>query len=329
MRLAIVGATGLVGQNLLQVLETAPFPISQLLPIASARSQGQTLNFRGQTLKVLDPDTALEQQPQIAIFSAGSDTAQNLAPRFMAQGCYVVDNSSAFRMLDEVPLVIPEINGHLLQADKRLIANPNCSTIQLLMALYPLHKIWGLGRIIVSTYQSITGTGAKAIAQYQAEAQGQIPTNPAYPHPIFENCLPHCDQFLANGYTKEEMKLLNESRKILALPNLALTATAVRVPTLGGHAEAVNVQLRQAFTLTEVRQALAQAEGLILYDNPAENQYPMPKLSRGRDEVWVGRLRLDESQAQTLNLWIVADNLRKGAATNAVQIAQKLIPFLA
>ncbi|WCL80286.1 aspartate-semialdehyde dehydrogenase [Saprospira sp. CCB-QB6] len=325
MKLALVGATGMVGQVMLKLIEERNLPISELLPVASARSKGKTVRFKGQDVPVLLAEEALAKKPNLALFSAGGSTSLELAPKFAAIGCKVIDNSSAFRMDQDKPLIVPEVNLDQLTADDFIIANPNCSTIQLLLALWPLEKQYGLERVLVSTYQSMTGTGMKALQQYQEELQGQQPENPAYPHPIFENCLPHCDVFVEDGYTKEEIKLLNESRKIMNLPELRLSATAVRVPVMGGHSEAVNIALKTPFELADIRELLAQSPGVIVQDNPSENIYPMPLSAKGKDEVFVGRIRRDFSQKNGLHLWIVADNLHKGAATNALQIAEALI----
>lgn len=324
MKLALVGATGMVGQKMLQVLEERNFPITELIPVASAQSAGKTITFRGQAIKVVAMATALQRKPAMALFSAGGDTALAHAPEFAAMGCYVVDNSSAFRMQTDKKLVVPEINGDSLTAQDLIIPNPNCSTIQMVLVLAPLHKAFGLQRVVVSTYQSITGTGQKAVQQLEAEISG-APVTQVYAHPIHKNCLPHCDVFLENGYTKEEMKLVLETRKILNLPNLAVTATAVRVPVVGGHSESVNATFERPVALAAVREILATTPGVVVYDNPSQNIYPMPLQAHNKDEVFVGRLRLDEGVPNTINMWIVADNLRKGAATNAVQIAEKLL----
>ncbi|AFC25302.1 aspartate-semialdehyde dehydrogenase [Saprospira grandis] len=325
MKLALVGASGMVGQVMLKLLEERNFPLSQLLPVASARSKGKTVRFKGQDIPLLLAEEALAQKPNLALFSAGGSVSLALAPKFAAIGCKVIDNSSAFRMDQDKPLIVPEVNLDQLKADDFIIANPNCSTIQLLLALWPLEKKYGLERVLVSTYQSMTGTGMKALQQYQEELQGKTPQNPAYPQPIFENCLPHCDVFVEDGYTKEEIKLLNESRKIMNLPELRLSATAVRVPVMGGHSEAVNIALKTPFELADIRELLAQSPGVVVQDNPSENLYPMPLSAKGKDEVFVGRIRRDFSQENGLHLWIVADNLHKGAATNALQIAEALI----
>ncbi len=329
MTLAIVGATGLVGQELLRVLAEHQFPVTaaELLPVASAASVGQTVSFRGEAVPVIGLETALARAPQVAIFSAGAGPSREWAPRFAAVGTFVIDNSSAWRMDAAVPLVVPEINSDTLTADTRLIANPNCSTIQLVLALSRLHTAYQLKRLVVSTYQSVTGTGKHAVAQLMAERAGQPVAAPAYPHPIDLNVLPHIDVFEDNDYTKEEMKVVRETRKILGdgAGTIGITCTAVRLPVLGGHSESVNAEFEQEFDLAEVRQLLAATPGVEVVDDPAQNRYPMPRDAHGRDAVLVGRLRRDESQPRTLNLWIVADNLRKGAATNAVQIATELV----
>ena len=324
MKLALIGATGMVGQKMLQVLAERNFPITKLIPVASEKSAGRTVNFKGQSIPVVQMDAAIAERPDIALFSAGGETALAYAQKFADKGCYVIDNSSAFRMQADKKLIVPEINGDLIVASDRIIPNPNCSTIQMVMVLAPLHKAFGLKRVVVSTYQSITGTGQKAVEQLQAEMNG-TPVTPVYPHPIHQNCLPHCDVFLENGYTKEEMKLVLETRKILQLPELAVTATAVRVPVVGGHSESVNASFEKSVNLADIKQILSTTPGVVLADKPSQNIYPMPLLAHDKDEVFVGRLRLDEGAPNTINMWIVADNLRKGAATNAVQIAEKLL----
>jgi len=326
MRVAVVGATGLVGGVMNKVLEERRFPVTEYLPVASERSVGKEVPFQGRAHEVIGMEEALRRKPDIALFSAGGATSLEWAPRFAETGCIVIDNSSAWRMDPSIKLVVPEINAGLLGPEDRIIANPNCSTIQMVMVLAPLHRLYGIDRIVVSTYQSITGTGVKAVRQYEMERKefSLDPDQMAYPWPIFGNCLPHCDSFLENGYTKEEMKLVLETRKILGDDSLRITATAVRVPVQGGHSESVNVSFHQPFRLDDIRAILGQTPGVVLLDDPARNQYPMPLLSQDRDEVFVGRLREDPSQPNTLNCWIVADNLRKGAATNAVQIAEYL-----
>lgn len=321
MKLALVGATGLVGSAMLRVLEERKFPITEILPVASARSVGKTIEFQGKPCPVLSMESALAQKPDLALFSAGGTTSKEWAPKFAEQGCVVIDNSSAWRM--EKKLIVPEINGHLLAAEDRIIANPNCSTIQLVMVLAPLHEVYGIKRVVVSTYQSISGTGKSAVDQMENERNG-LDGEMAYPYPIDKNVLPHCDVFEESGYTKEEMKLYNETRKIMDA-DIALTATAVRVPVEGGHSEAVNIEFEKTPDLAEVRKLLSEKDGITVQDNPDLNIYPMPKYAQGKDEVFVGRIRKDESQTNSLNLWIVSDNLRKGAATNAVQIAEQMV----
>jgi aspartate-semialdehyde dehydrogenase len=319
MRVAVVGATGMVGNVLLQVLREQNFPITELIPVASEKSVGNIILFGGLEFTVVGLQTALEMKPDLAIFSAGGETSLEWAPKFAAVGTTVIDNSSAWRMDPTKKLIVPEINGEILSANDKIIANPNCSTIQLVLVLAPLHKKYGVKRVVVSTYQSITGTGVKAVEQMENERknlQGEM----AYHYPIDKNCIPQCDTFLENGYTKEEMKLTNETKKILD-PIINVSATAVRVPVVGGHSEAVNIEFENEFDLTEVRKLLHEMPGVTLKDDPTTNTYPMPKYAEGKDDVFVGRIRRDESQEKTLNLWIVADNLRKGAATNAVQIA--------
>lgn len=323
MRLAVVGATGLVGGEILQVLEEFNFQVEELYLVASERSIGKTLSFNGKSHSIIGMEEAVSKKPDIAIFSAGGATSLEWAPKFAEVGTTVIDNSSAWRMSPDHKLVVPEINAGILNPNDRIIANPNCSTIQLVMVLAPLHRKYKIKRVVVSTYQSISGTGIKAIKQLENEKndrKGEM----AYPYPINENCLPHCDVFLDNGYTKEEMKLTNETKKILD-PAINVTATAVRVPVSGGHSESVNIEFESDFDLSEVRRLLNETEGVTLQDNPDTNTYPMPLYAKGKNDVFVGRIRRDESQANTLNLWIVADNLRKGAATNAVQIAQYLV----
>ena len=323
MKVAVVGATGLVGGVMLKVLEERGFPVRELLPVASARSVGATVHFRGKQVPVIDMEDAVAARPDIALFSAGGGTSLEWAPRFAEAGCTVIDNSSAWRMDPNVPLVVPEINADALAGHQRIIANPNCSTIQLVMALAPLHRAYGVQRVVVSTYQAVSGTGMKAVQQLEDERQG-VQGDKAYPHPIDRNVIPACDAFSEEGYTKEELKLANETRKILD-PVIRVSATAVRVPVTGGHSEAVNVEFDKEYDLAEVRSLLAEAPGVELVDDPAGNSYPMPILAHDRDAVLVGRLRRDLTQERTLNLWIVADNLRKGAATNAVQIAEVLV----
>lgn len=323
MKVAVVGATGLVGQVMLKVLEERGFPVDELVPVASERSAGSTVRFRGKDHVVVTLEQGVAAKPDLALFSAGGGVSLEWAPKFAAGGTTVVDNSSAWRMEADKKLVVPEINGDVLTAEDRIIANPNCSTIQLVMTLAPLHRAFGVQRVIVSTYQSVSGTGAKAIKQLENERNG-VQGEMAYPFPIDRNVIPRCDAFTDNGYTKEEMKLVNETKKILD-PVIRVSATAVRVPVTGGHSESVNVEFANEFDLDEVRRLLRATEGIVLADEPLNDSYPMPLHAAGRDEVFVGRLRRDETQPRTLNLWIVADNLRKGAATNAVQIAELLV----
>ena len=323
MRVAVVGATGMVGNILLKVLREQNFPITELIPVASEKSVGMQIEFGGLSFPVVNLETAVAMKPDVAIFSAGGETSLEWAPKFAEVGTTVIDNSSAWRMDPTKKLIIPEINGHLLTAEDKIIANPNCSTVQLLLALAPLHKAYKVKRVVVSTYQSITGTGVKAVQQMENE-RANIQGEMAYAYPIDKNCIPQCDSFEENGYTKEEMKLTNETKKILD-PSISVTATAVRVPVVGGHSEAVNVEFENDFDLADVRKLLHDSDGITLKDDPTTNSYPMAKYAEGKDDVFVGRIRRDESQPNTLNMWIVADNLRKGAATNAVQIGKLLI----
>lgn len=323
MKLAIIGATGLVGREILKVLDEQNFKMDELIPVASEKSAGKKILFSGKELTLITANEAVLQNPDIAIFSAGSETSLSYAPLFSDNGCFVIDNSSAWRMHDNVPLVIPEINFQSVKNSTKIIANPNCSTIQLLIALAPLHHHFGLERVVISTYQSVTGTGVKALEQLESERKG-LYTEKVYPYPIDMNCIPHCDTFLDNGYTKEEMKMVNESRKILDLPNLKITATAVRVPVVGGHSESVNIQFKKPFELKQIREVLENSPGITVMDNPSRNEYPHPLFAKGKNDVFIGRIRKDESVENGLNLWIVADNLRKGAATNAVQIAERI-----
>lgn len=323
MKVAVVGATGMVGNVMLQVLKEQNFPITEIIPVASEKSVGKDIEFGGLNYKVVGLQTAVEKRPDIAIFSAGGETSLQWAPKFAEVGTTVIDNSSAWRMDPTKKLIVPEINGNLLTKEDKIIANPNCSTIQLVMVLSPLHKKYGVKRVVVSTYQSITGTGVKAVQQMDNERH-EISGEMAYKYPIDKNCIPQCDVFTENGYTKEEMKLTNETKKILD-PKINVTATAVRVPVVGGHSEAVNIELESDFDLWEVRSILNNTSGITIQDNLDTYTYPMPRYAEGKDDVFVGRIRRDESQPNTLNLWIVADNLRKGAATNAVQIAKQLL----
>jgi len=324
MKLAVVGATGLVGQEILKVLEERSFPFTELYLVASAKSVGQAMTFKGKEYKIKSMEEVCKLAPDVAIFSAGGGTSLEWAPKFAEAGTIVIDNSSAWRMDPSKKLVVPEINGHVLTIDDRIIANPNCSTIQMVMALAPLHVKYRIKRIVVSTYQSVTGTGKDAVQQMMDERAG-INGLKVYPHPIDLNALPHIDSFLDNGYTKEEMKMVNETRKILGDDSIGVTSTTVRIPSIGGHSEAVNVEFHEDFNTSEVRSILANTPGVIVQDDPKNNVYPMPIYSKGRDEVFVGRIRRDESQPRTLNMWIVSDNLRKGAATNAVQIAEFML----
>jgi len=324
MKLALVGATGLVDPKMLQILEERNFPITDLYPVASERSIGKKISYQGKEFEVVSMATAIEKKPEIAIFSAGGTVSIEWAPKFAEVGTTVIDNSSAWRMNPNNKLIVPEINASELTKEDKIIANPNCSTIQLVMALAPLHKEFNIKRVIVSTYQSITGTGQKAVAQMESERENREPEM-VYPHKIDKNCLPHCDVFEENGYTKEEMKLVNEPRKILSAPNINITATAVRVPVVGGHSEAVNVEFEKDFDLASVKVILESTLGITVVDDPLNNKYPMPIDAHDKDDVFVGRIRRDESQNKTLNMWVVSDNLRKGAATNAVQIAEYLL----
>ena len=325
MRLAIVGATGLVGQEILRVLEERNFEFDQLYLVASAKSVGQKLSFKGKQYAIQSMEEVCNLAPDVAIFSAGGGTSLDWAPKFAAKGTIVIDNSSAWRMDPTKKLVVPEINGHVLTSEDKIIANPNCSTIQMVMALAPLHRQYKIKRIVVSTYQSVTGTGKDAVQQMMEERQGITNGIKVYPHKIDMNALPHIDVFQDNGYTKEEMKMVNETRKILEDNAIGVTSTTVRIPTIGGHSEAVNVEFEKEYDLKDVRTTLENTPGVIVQDDVKNNVYPMPILSQGRDEVFVGRLRRDESQPRTLNMWVVSDNLRKGAATNAVQIAEYLM----
>jgi len=329
MKVAVVGATGLVGTKMLQVLEERNFPVTELLPVASERSVGKEISFKGKNYKVIGMQDAINAKPAIALFSAGGSTSLEWAPRFAEAGITVIDNSSAWRMDPSKPLVVPEINADVLTNKDKIIANPNCSTIQMVVALNPLYKKYGIKRIVVSTYQSVTGTGVKAVEQLKAERDRAVKGtngeyNMAYKYPIDLNVIPQIDVFLDNGYTKEEMKMVNETRKIMRDDDIRLTSTTVRIPVMGGHSEAVNVEFEKDFEINEVRSLLRSSPGVIVVDDPSNQQYPMPMDAHEKDEVFVGRLRRDESQPNTLNMWIVSDNLRKGAATNAVQIAEFL-----
>ncbi len=324
MVLALVGATGLVGQVMVKVLEERNLPVSTFIPCASSRSVGREVMFKGNVHNLVSVEDAVDAAPDIVIFSAGSEASKKFAPMFAEKGSFVIDNSSAWRGDARVPLVVPEVNAHTITIDTKIIANPNCSTIQMVLALAPIHKAFGICRLVIATYQSVTGTGVKAVQQLNNERAG-IQGEMAYPHPIDLNCFPHGGIFLDNGYSSEEMKLVDETRKILESPEIKITATVVRIPVIGGHSEAVNVEFEKDFQLADIRKMLSETTGIVVEDNPGENMYPMPKFAEGRDEVFVGRLRRDHSVAYGLDMWIVADNLRKGAATNAVQIAQHLM----
>lgn len=324
MKVAVVGATGMVGEVMLEVLAKRNFPVTELIPVASEKSVGKEIEFNGTKYKVVGLQTAVDMKADIALFSAGGETSLEWAPIFAAAGTTVIDNSSAWRMHADKKLIVPEINASELTKDDKIIANPNCSTIQMVLALAPLHRKYNIKRIIVSTYQSITGTGVKAVQQLENEYAG-VQGEMAYKYPIHRNAIPQCDVFEDNGYTKEEMKLVRETQKILGDKTIAVTATAVRVPIVGGHSEAVNVEFSNDFDVNDVRQILHETEGIVVQDNTDTYTYPMPKYAQGKDEVFVGRIRRDESQPNTLNMWIVADNLRKGAATNTVQIAEYLV----
>ena len=325
MKIAVVGATGLVGGEILKVLEERNFPITELIPVASEKSVGMEVKFKGKSFKVVSIDTAISMKPAIAIFSAGGGTSLEQAPKFAAAGITVVDNSSAWRMDPTKKLIVPEINASELTKDDKIIANPNCSTIQMVLVMNPLHKKYKIKRVVVSTYQSVTGTGKKAVDQLMDERSGNDNGIKAYPYKIDLNLIPHIDVFLENGYTKEEMKMVKETTKILGDESVKVTATTVRVPVMGGHSESLTIEFENEFDLNEVREMLSKTEGVILKDDVKNLQYPMPSDAHGRDEVFVGRIRRDETQPKTLNMWVVADNLRKGAATNAVQIAQYLV----
>ena len=324
MKVAVVGATGMVGAVMLKLLEERQFPLTELIPVASQRSVGKKISYKGDEHTIVGLETAVEMRPDIAIFSAGGDTSLEWAPKFAEAGTTVIDNSSAWRMDPTKKLIVPEINASILTAEDKIIANPNCSTIQLVMALSPLHDKYKMKRVVISTYQSVSGTGVKAVQQLENEISG-VKGEMAYPYPIGRNALPHCDVFLENGYTKEEMKLAMEPQKILDDSSFAITATAVRIPTAGGHSESVNVQFENDFELHDVRAILSHSDGVTVQDNTETNTYPMPIYANGKDDVFVGRIRRDETQINTLNMWIVSDNLRKGAATNTIQIAEYLV----
>lgn len=324
MKVAVVGATGMVGQVMLKVLEERNLPITDLIPVASERSVGKKIKFKDKEFTIVSMNDAIAAKPEIAIFSAGGGTSLEVAPKFAEVGTVVIDNSSAWRMDPTKKLVVPEINANVLTKEDKIIANPNCSTIQLVMVLHPLNQKYDIKRVVVSTYQSVTGTGKAAVDQLNSEIKGENPAK-VYPYQIFKNALPHCDVFADDDYTKEEIKLMKEPKKILGDDTFNLTATAVRVPVQGGHSESVNIEFENEFDLEEVRKILSETPGVVLQDNVQNNEYPMPLYSEGKDDVFVGRIRRDLSQPKTLNLWIVADNLRKGAATNAVQIAEYLV----
>jgi len=321
MKTAVVGATGMVGRTMMKVLEERHFPLSQMIPAASERSVGKEVIFKGKAVKVVSVMEAVEARPEFAIFSAGASTSREWAPIFAKNGTVVIDNSSYWRMEKNIPLIVPEINSHVIKKGDRIIANPNCSTIQMVMALAPLHRKYKIKRLVVATYQSVTGTGVKAVAQMENERAG-IKGEMAYAHPIDMNCFPHGGTFQPDGYTTEEQKLIDETRKILEDQSIMVTATVVRIPVVGGHSEAVNIEFENDFNIDDVKRLLSQFPGVVVYDNPSENIYPMPIHAHNKDEVFVGRIRRDLSKEKCLNLWIVSDNIRKGAATNAVQIAE-------
>lgn len=325
MKVAVVGATGMVGQVMLKVLEERNFPVTELIPVASEKSVGQKISFKGEKYAVVSIEDAVRNKPQIALFSAGGETSKKWAPKFAEVGTFVIDNSSVWRMDPDKKLIVPEINADILEKSDKIIANPNCSTIQLVMVLHPLNQKYNLKRVIVSTYQSVTGTGKAAVDQMNAEMKGDHSVKKVYPHEIFKNALPQCDEFSDEDYTKEEWKLMKEPMKILQDDTFTLSATAVRVPVQGGHSESVNIEFENEFDLNDVRKILAETPGVQLMDEVKSGMYPTPLFAEGKDEVFVGRIRRDPSQLKTLNLWIVADNLRKGAATNAIQIAEHLI----
>lgn len=324
MKVAVVGATGLVGQTMIKVLEERNFPVTELIPVASEKSYGKEINFKGRSYKIVSLNEAVEKKPQLALFSAGSSVSLEWAPRFAENGTTVIDNSSAWRMDPSKKLIVPEVNAYVLTSEDKIIANPNCSTIQMVVVLKPLHQKYTIKRVVVSTYQSVTGTGKNAVDQLMNERSGKK-GEMAYPYPIDLNLLPHIDVFMDNGYTKEEMKMVNETKKIMGDDSIAVTATAVRVPVIGGHSESVNITFEKDFHLEEIYEILKNTPGVVVKDQPEMNVYPMPLYSKDKDEVFVGRIRRDYSWPNSLNLWIVADNLRKGAATNAIQIAEYLI----
>jgi aspartate-semialdehyde dehydrogenase len=325
MKVAVVGATGLVGTQMLKVLEERNFPVTELIPVASPKSVGTEIKFKGKGFKVVSVEDAIAMKPAIAIFSAGGSTSLELAPKFAEVGTVVIDNSSAWRMDPTKKLVVPEVNAHVLTKEDKIIANPNCSTIQMVVVMNPLHKKYKIKRVVVSTYQSVTGTGKKAVDQLMDERKGIMDGPKAYAYPIDLNVIPHIDVFTENGYTKEEMKMIKETNKIMGDDSIKVTATTVRIPVMGGHSESVNIEFENDFDVQDVKDMMDKEDGIILVDDVANLKYPMPLHSHNRDEVFVGRIRRDESQPKTLNLWVVADNLRKGAATNAVQIAEYLV----
>lgn len=329
MKIAVVGVTGMVGNVMLEVLAERNFQIDELIPVASQRSVGREIEFQGKTWKVVSMQDAIEMKPEFAIFSAGGDTSLEWAPKFAEAGITVIDNSSAWRMHPDHKLIVPELNGNELTPEDKIIANPNCSTIQMVMALKPLHDAYQMKRVVVSTYQSISGTGKKAVDQLMNERRNDFDSPMAYPYPIDMNCLPHCDVFQEDDYTKEEKKLMTEPQKILSDDSFKISATAVRIPVKGGHSESVNVTFEKDFDINEVKRLLTEFPGITVVDDPSNNEYPMAKFAEGKDDVFVGRIRRDDSLPNTLNLWIVADNLRKGAATNAVQIAEHLVQAFA
>ena len=323
MKVAVVGATGLVGSTMLRILEERNFPVTELIPVASEKSVGMKILFKGKDYAVVSAETAIAMKPSLALFSAGGNTSLELAPKFAAAGCYVVDNSSAWRMKDGIKLVVPEVNGHVLTKEDLIIANPNCSTIQMVMVLDPIHRRYGIKRVVVSTYQSVSGTGQKAVKELMEQRAGSN-INAVYPHRIDLNVIPQIDVFLENGYTKEEMKMAQETCKIMGDDSIGVTATTVRVPVIGGHSESVNIELKKDFYESDIKEMLSNQSGIVVVDNPAMHGYPMPIDAEGKDDVFVGRIRRDLTQPYTLNCWIVSDNLRKGAATNTVQIAKLL-----
>ena len=324
MKTAVVGATGMVGRTMMKVLEERSFPVTQLIPAASEKSVGKEVIFNGSPVRVVSVMDAVNAKPEFAIFSAGASTSKEWAPLFAQNGTVVIDNSSAWRMYKEVPLIVPEINSHVLKKGDRIIANPNCSTIQMVMAIAPLHRKYRIRRLVVATYQSVTGTGVKAVTQMENERKG-IKGEMAYAHPIDLNCFPHGGSFQPDGYTTEEQKLVDETRKILEDQTIQVTATVVRIPVVGGHSEAVNIEFEMDFNIEDVKSLISGFPGVVIYDDPSKNKYPMPILAHNRDEVFVGRIRRDLSREKCLNLWIVSDNIRKGAATNAIQIAEYMV----